>query len=199
MSAFLEVIRRTKPLDCFETLLADHVNYLFHLSYRLTENASSAEDLLQDVLVKAYANRDALLAHQSPKAWLIRVTHNLHVDLLRRERLRPKTWSSLSEPDALLFESVPDDRYPANPLRRAVNAELRDVLLQAFGLLNSDQQTIVMLHLLQDYTLEECALILSQPVGTCRSRVFRARAKLRGLLRSRMTSPSDDVLLSDVA
>lgn len=182
MSALLRSWGRNESPDAFENLLAPHIEHLYHLAYRFTGNTTSAEDLLQDVLIKVFSKSDALRTYDNPGAWMARVMYHEYVDEWRRSRHQPKPWSTLVDEELDSVERVPDDTLRANPERQVANTELRNRLVAGLARLNADQRAILVLHDVEEYTLEECAAIISEPIGTCKSRVFRARARLRGFL-----------------
>ena len=163
----------------FETVLAPHIEHLHHLAYRFTGGAAAAEDLLQDVLVKTYAQWDAIRRYERLDVWLARVLYNEYIDGWRRTRMQPQFWSALSDGDLARVEGCPDPRRLANPPKVVADQQLQRRLIECLARLNPQHRAILLLHDVEEYTLQECAAIFSKPIGTCKSRVFRARAKLR--------------------
>ena len=182
MSALFRRWGRGSSATEFETVLAPHIEHLYQLAYRFTGGAAAAEDLLQDVLVKSYAQWDAVRRYERLEIWLARVLYNEYIDGWRRLRLQPQLWSALSDVDLERFEAVPDPRRAASPPRVAADEQLRLRLIEGLGRLNPHQRAILLFHDVEEYTLQECATIFSESIGTCKSRVFRARSKLREFL-----------------
>ncbi|MCC2655686.1 MAG: hypothetical protein K0Q76_794 [Panacagrimonas sp.] len=166
----------------FEKVLAPHIEHLHHLAYRFTGGAAAAEDLLQDVLVKSYLQWDAIRRYERLEVWLARVLYNEYIDGWRRARLQPQGWSALSDGDVERFASVPDPRRSADPPKVAADQQLQLRLVEGLRRLNPDQRAILLFHDVEEYTLQECSAIFSEPIGTCKSRIFRARSKLREFL-----------------
>src|SRR5690606_42113431 len=88
----------------FAALIEPHLDVLFRAAYRLCRCVPDAEDLVQDVCLRAYSRRDQLEQANSPRAWLLRVQINLHIDTSRRER-------------RVAAASLDDDRRRQAPLR----------------------------------------------------------------------------------
>jgi RNA polymerase sigma-70 factor (ECF subfamily) len=170
--------RRTCATE-FETVLAPHIEHLYQLAYRFTGGAAAAEDLLQDVLVKSYAQWNDIRRYERLDVWLARVLYNEYIDNWRRARLQPHFWSALSEVDLERFDASPDPRRLANPPRAVADQQLQLRLVEGLRRLNPQQRAMLLFHDVEEYTLQECAAIFSEPIGTCKSRIFRAREKLR--------------------
>ncbi|MFQ5488882.1 MAG: RNA polymerase sigma factor, partial [Gammaproteobacteria bacterium] len=68
----------------FERLLRPHLEQLYRLAYRFTGNATDAEDLVQDLLIKIYPRREELKQVEKLRPWLARVMYNLFIDHKRR-------------------------------------------------------------------------------------------------------------------
>lgn len=166
----------------FETVVGPHIEQLYHLAYRFTGSAAAAEDLVQDVLVKSCAQWNTIRRYERLEVWLARVLYNEYIDGWRRARLQPQLWSALTEGDLERFEAFPDPRRCANPAAIAADQQLQLRLMEGLRRLNPRLRAVLLLHDVEEYTLQECAQIFCEPVGTCKSRVFRARSKLREYL-----------------
>lgn len=192
MSAIVRGWGGKESPDAFENLLAPHIEHLYHLAYRFTANVAAAEDLVQDVLIKIFAKYEAFKAYEKPGPWMARVLYNEYIDSWRRSRLQPSTLSSLGDAELQSVESLADESWSASPLRQVANIELGHRLIAGLARLNADHRAILVLHDVEEYTLEEIAAIACLPVGTCKSRVFRARARLREVLGKTMSHWIDD-------
>ncbi len=195
MTEFLNRWRTSRPKASFESLLAPHVDHLYRLAYRFTGTTHAAEDLVQDILVKLYRMQAEIARLEKPRPWLARVLYHEYVDRWRRERLAPVNLSTLDANDGEMGDQEPDPNPEADPERQAMGMQLREQLLAAIGMLNEDQRTVILFHDVEGYTLEELSVVLSQPLGTLKSRIHRARARLREILsRSDATIPASDSL-----
>lgn len=161
----------------FESLLEPYVDDLYRTAYRFCGNRDDAQDLVQDLLIKIYDRTDELAALDNPKAWLTRVLYRLYVD-----RLRKAGRSALGHADGeetVLVNIHDEARGPEE--QTDVSARHRR-LAEALDQLNADQRALVTLHDVEGYTLTELETILDAPLGTLKSRLNRARTKLRHAL-----------------
>jgi RNA polymerase sigma-70 factor (ECF subfamily) len=163
----------------FEQLLRPHMERLYRLAFRLAGNKAEAEDLFQDVLTKIYVRLDDLADIEQPGSWLSRVMYNHFIDSRRkfaRQRLVMVAEDGL--PDSSI-ESLPGDADPAR------DAERGDTILRlkaALAELSDDHRLLILLHDSEGYKLAEIQSLTGQPLGTIKSRLHRARARLRELL-----------------
>jgi RNA polymerase sigma factor (sigma-70 family) len=174
--------RRTRAVASnFEDLLRPHIEYLYQLAWRFSGSVADAEDLVQDVVVKLYPRTQELLGIQQLRPWLARVLYHQYVDSVRQRTRSPiarLVGGSEEEDDPL-------DALPSTADGPDVEAErysLRECLLEALGRLSPEQRAVVTMHDVEGYSLEELESILETPVGTLKSRLHRARRRLRELL-----------------
>ena len=167
----------------FDTLLRPHLDRLYRLAYRLTGAVSDAEDLVQDLLVKLYQRRGELTSITDLAPWLSRVLYNQFVDSRRRSR---RERLSLVANDATrngtpdLITSAPD---PGPGPEKSATHEFDIRRLQAaIECLSDEHKMVILLHDSEGYTLVEVHRITGVAVGTLKSRLHRARARLRQLL-----------------
>lgn len=160
----------------FERLLEPHMRRLYRFAFRLTHSQPEAEDLFQDVLTKAFSRLDELDAVDDPGTWLSRVLYNHFIDHRRRygrRRLVSVQESRLAEGS---IDSLADaDRRPEDELAL-------DELGRALQSLSDEHRTVVLLHDAEGYKIDEIQSITGIPAGTVKSRLHRARARLREIL-----------------
>lgn len=171
-------LRRRPTRSRFEDLLRPHLEFLYRLAWRLTGNTADSEDLVQDLLLKLYPRTQDVAAVEALRPWLARVLYRRYVDFVRHRTRSPV----ISEPDAEVLEQQPDERD--NPEQSFERARLQAALLDALRQLNPEQRAVVVLHDIEGYRLEELEPVLEAPVGTLKSRLHRARSRLRSLLRT---------------
>ncbi len=133
----------------------------------LVGDRSSADDLVQDTLERAWAKLHLYRRGTDLRAWLFTVMHNVHVNKVRATR----------PTDSL------DDEMPELALRAPQGDALvvRD-LDRAIAILPGEQRAVLLLVTLEDMSYEEVARALGIPIGTVMSRLSRAREKLRVLM-----------------
>lgn len=172
----------------FDSLVRPHLDRLYRLSFRLAGNKSEAEDLFQDVLTKVFPRLDELIELDEPGGWLCRVMYNHFIDDRRRfarQRLVVVAEDQLPSKDV---ETLPGKLDPAD------DAEQRDNIMRldaALNQLSDEHRLVVMLHDCEGYKLTEIQELTGTPVGTCKSRLHRARARLRELLTADGTKAAD--------
>jgi RNA polymerase sigma-70 factor (ECF subfamily) len=174
--------RRGRPPELnFEDLIRPQVDYLYRLAWRFTGNVSDAEDLVQDVLIKVYPRTQDMLAIQKLRPWLAKVLYHQYVDSLRQRKRSPVLeLVSGGEGEEDPLDKVATSRE--GPEQDAERAGQRDRILAAVRQLNPEQRAIVAMHDVEGYSLEELEKMLETPIGTLKSRLHRARARLRALL-----------------
>jgi len=170
--------KKTQAVE-FERLIKPHVPHLYKTAYRLLGKVEDAEDLVQDVLTKLYARTHELALVEELRPWLTRVLHHQFIDMLRkRNRMPQNSPTSIDKPvaaDALESHTLqPDAKLEQDRTGRQLQAALDQ--------LNIEQRALIILHLVEGYTLNELAERLDTPLETLRTRLRRARARLRQLL-----------------
>lgn len=170
----------------FDKLLRPHLERLYRLAFRLAGAKPEAEDLFQDVLLKAFSRLDDLFEVREPGPWLCRVMYNHFID--NRRRLARARLFSVAEGQlpGQGLESLPGDLDPVRDAERLDNI-MR--LERALATLSDDHRLVVLLHDAEGYKLEEIHQITGDPVGTIKSRLHRARSRLRDLLATDGTNP----------
>ncbi len=163
----------------FETLVRPHFDRLYRLAFRLTGRKAEAEDLFQELLIKAFGKLDDLVAIDEPGSWLSRVMYNLFIDERRRfARRRMHTVEEGFLPgDGLEGLAGTDD-----PVRDNQRLEKLKLLDLALAQLSDEHRVIVLLHDTEGYKLAEIQDLIGVPIGTVKSRLHRARARLREIL-----------------
>jgi RNA polymerase sigma-70 factor (ECF subfamily) len=174
--------RRARPTELnFEDLMRPQVEYLYRLAWRFTASVADAEDLVQDVLLKLYPRTQEMLGIQRLRPWLARVMYHQYVDSVRR-RARSPILQLVEGGDG---EDDPLDKVPTTrdgPEEHAERSGLRDLILTALRQLNPEQRAVVTMHDVEGYSLEELETMLETPLGTLKSRLHRARHRLRALI-----------------
>ncbi|MDQ3693708.1 MAG: sigma-70 family RNA polymerase sigma factor [Chloroflexota bacterium] len=172
---------RRGDLDAFNVLVLRYERAVFNLCLRLLRDAASAEDVTQDTFVRAWGGI-ASFRGDAFRPWLFRIAANRAHDLLRVRARRPA--ASL---DAEPFEREPiwSTHSPAGeaPEAHALRRELAVHLERALAALPDDQRLVVLLSDLQGFDYQEIAATTGAALGTVKSRLSRARARLRQILQ----------------
>ena len=174
--ALREPLAPPLPRAAFEQLDA-----LFRLPRRLTGDDDEAEDLVQESFARAMDKRAQFVPGTNLRAWLFRILRNLYVDGWRRAKASPVR-EHLDEEDPAAEGMVAEEPLRGDEELERMRGVVADDIEAALQELSVDARTIVLLDL-EGFTQEELAEVLGCNVGTVKSRLSRARAKLRELLR----------------
>jgi len=165
----------------FAALIRQHYQVLYRAAYRLTRSEVDAEDLVQEVCVRAYPRTDELERLEQPRGWLLRVLFRLFVDL--RRRYERKHVRAIDENE----EFVSGEPSPPEEAERALD---RWRIEDAWRHMNSEQRLLLVLHDVEGYSLAEIQVLTSLKEGTIKSRLHRARVRLGRLLQRDQTVAS---------
>jgi RNA polymerase sigma factor (sigma-70 family) len=166
----------------FARLIAPHVDALYRAAYRLTGQRADAEDLVQDVCVRAYANLATLEKLERPKSWLMKIQYRVFVDGARRRRRSPLRANG-DDLDASHASAAPT----LEEIAEGSLAERR--ILAAWSRLDTEQRALLALHV-EGYTLAELGEIADLSTDVLKARLYRARVRLGKLLDEARTTPS---------
>lgn len=162
----------------FCELLETSIPHVRAYARSLTRNADSADDLVQDTLVRAWSAREQFTMGTNFKAWVFTILRNRFLDQRRRDReVRER------------LDDVPDEKRVVNPTQEIVVQF--DDMARAFWRLSPHHREILMLVGANGLSYEEAAVVIGCAVGTVRSRLSRARSELQTLLErqdDRLTS-----------
>lgn len=156
-----------------ERLYDDHAQALFAFLLNFTRNEADTRDVLQEVFVKLASQPELLDGVREERAFLLRVSHNAAVNLMRRRGTREKNHEQLAVESAGAFAPAADPDEQA----------FRDGLASALGELPPDQRAVVHLKLWERLTFEAIAEALDIPMNTAASRYRYGLDKLRERLR----------------
>lgn len=175
-----------RDAEAFQTLVLRYQDRVYNTAFRLTGDRALAEDLTQEVFLKAFKAMKKFKAKSSFSTWLYRITVNACTSEWRRA-------SAQKRGKELPFPQGPEDgsggRWeppsPDGDPRAAAERKERNLLIQkAIESLDEDSRLVVVLRDIEGFSYEEIADIIERPVGTVRSRLHRARCDLREKLKS---------------
>ena len=170
-------------LDAFNTLVLHYQDALFNTALRILGDDDLAADAAQDAFLSAFKNLNSYRGG-SFKAWLLRTVTNLCYDELRRRKRRPTT---PLEPDTDDGDEMDSPHWLADPhltpAQQAEADELEHAIQHCLGVLPLEFRTVVVLADLQGLDYSEVAATTRTPLGTIKSRLARARLRLRHCLQ----------------
>jgi len=162
----------------WEEIVREHSARVYRLAYRLTGNRHDAEDLTQETFIRVFRSLDSYVPGTF-EGWLHRITTNLFLDLARRrKRIR---MDSTGDETAYWPSSDPF----GSPERAFEHGNLDSDVQRALDELPPEYRAAVVLCDIEGLSYEEIAVTLGIKLGTVRSRIHRARARLRVSLEHR--------------
>lgn len=172
-----ELIKRAQKGDdqAFCALIDGYEKKIYNIAYRFMRNEYDAQDAAQDAIIKMFTNIKKFSFQAAFSTWMYRVTANTCLDLLRKKK--PDTGIEEYERYAVSREGNPD--------ADTINKELGDSIKKAINLLPEKYVPIIILKDVEGLKYEEIAQVLDISVGTVKSRISRAREKLRDILISK--------------
>jgi RNA polymerase sigma-70 factor (ECF subfamily) len=163
----------------FETLVRPHFDALYSAARRMTQSPHDAEDLVQEVCLKACARLEELELIEFRRAWLLKVLYHEFIDNQRRNGRSPvhiaPTGTESEEPDLIAEGTAQPDEL--------VDLEQRtERVLRAMRFLNADQCALLAMHDVEGFSIDELCRLTGMPAGTIKAQLHRTRMKLGRLL-----------------
>ena len=178
--------------DAFEQLVLSYEKPIYNLCLRMCGNADDAMDLTQETFLKAWRSLGSFRADAAFSTWLYRLCSNLCIDHLRREQKRKILPLQVEDSDGDERPlDVPDPA--AGPEERLSAQEDRQQVAAALQSLEPEYREALTLRVLHDLSYADIAAVLQVREGTVKSRIARAREKMREAMQklgNKSTSPS---------
>ncbi|HKK88697.1 MAG TPA: sigma-70 family RNA polymerase sigma factor [Saprospiraceae bacterium] len=179
-----EKVSEKEKNEIFEGEFLPLIDDLYNFAYHLTLDEFLSEDLVQETYFKAYKFISSYQKGTNAKAWLFRILKNEFINIYRKKERSP---NEVSYNEGVSFQA--EDKTIAE----SSFLDLRDDIFQnmlgdevslALNSLPVDYRTVIVLCDLQNFKYEEIADILEIPIGTVRSRLYRARNELKEKLKT---------------
>ncbi len=168
----------------FSTLVNRHQRLVWHLILRMVKNPADADELAQETFLLVHRKLAQFRGESALSTWIGQIAFSLSTRFLQRKRI-PLVESDIAEDD--LLERIGDDHDLAESI---ADAELFGHVATAMNELPPIQRTLLTLFHLEEQTVDDVAQITGLPVGTVKSYLFRARARLRVALEDRVGVPA---------
>ena len=166
-------------LDAFNQLILEYQNLAYSVAYRLLANTEAAADAVQDSFIKAYRALESFRGG-SFKSWLMRIVTNTCYDQLRaQKRRRTDSLDDLPVEEEYVTQLIDSRESPDQFVERQELSELIEAAIQS---LPEDQRAVIVLCDVHGYAYEEIAEMTGVAMGTVKSRISRARGRMRDYL-----------------
>lgn len=182
MEQEMAVIRKAQRGDtkAFEVLLSAYEKPVYNLCLRMTGHAEDAADLTQEAFLKIWRGLANYKFESSFSTWIYRLTTNVCIDFLRGRKRRPTVSITVEEEDGATELEVPDPG--PLPEEQLLHRETKERIARAMNQLDEEARLILTLRVLEDLSYEEIARVTGLKDGTVKSRLARARLKLKKIL-----------------
>ena len=176
--AALVAAAKAGNVEAFEELVGRYDRKIFRLAQNITQNREDAEDVMQDAFLKSFEHLNDFQGNSRFYTWLVRIAVN---EALMKLRKRRGNQVSLDEPveseDNLLPREIED--WGPTPEQRYAQTELNEILTSVMSQLEPPYGIVFQLRDMEELSTEETAQILGLSVAAVKSRLLRARLKLR--------------------
>jgi RNA polymerase sigma-70 factor (ECF subfamily) len=162
----------------FESEALAHLDVLYRVALRLTNNVADAEDLVQETMLRAYRSWERYTPGTNAKGWLLTILRHLFINEYRRRTRHPETVDVDTIEPFALFQEIQEEDPQGAFFDRIVD----DEVLRAVDQLPEAFREAVTLSDVEGLSYEEVAKVLGVPVGTVKSRLYRGRRILQAKL-----------------
>jgi RNA polymerase sigma-70 factor (ECF subfamily) len=175
----------------FEDLTSPHFGALYRFAVQKVRDAHQAEDLVQEVCLKAYQAFDHFERGTNYRAWLFRILSNTILDLQRKSSKKPIEVDLDTERPLFPLNIEAEHKRLLDPEQQLMAASLAHEVRAAIADLPPEWQAVVLLSFVEGFSYKEIADILGCPIGTVMSRLYRARQSLRQRLGRQLHGEDD--------
>lgn len=185
MGSITQLFRhKSSKQHLFTELLRPHVDLMYRMAYRWAGSEHDAEDIVQDVLIRLAERVEEMQAIEQLRPWLLKCVYRRFVDSHRSQSSSPisneSALSGSSNDELETYESVTHSFADSHDdFAQMLDS---DALVEALESLDDAHKEVILLHDLEGYSASEVADIIEEKIGTVKSRLHRAREKLKNIL-----------------
>ncbi len=194
-----EMLRKAQKGDraAYGQIVLAYQDRLYNATLRLIGDREEARELTQEAFVRGLSKIDSFRGDASPYTWLFRIAVNLAISRLRkvqRHRVFSLSWSgrngnSGNDDQASALVDRLSDRSSPSPPQDLEKREEAEQVLAALGRLDAEYRAVLVMRDIEGFDYQQMADVLGLPLGTLKSRLFRARLALRDELRGYLDRP----------
>lgn len=188
-----ELVERAQKGDkrAFELLVMKYQRKLARLLSRMVRDAAEVEDISQEAFIKAYRALPGFRGESAFYTWLYRIAVNTAKNYLVARKRRAPTTTSFDNEEAEGFEEAELLRETATPEAELQSKQIAQAVNQAVDALPEELRTAITLREIEGLSYEEIAQMMDCPIGTVRSRIFRAREAIAVKIRPMLGTSKD--------
>jgi len=188
-----QLVERVQKGDkrAFDLLVAKYQRKLFRLLSRLIRDPAEIEDVAQEAFIKAYRALPGFRGESAFYTWLYRIAINTAKNFLVAQGRRVPTQTSTEIEDAENFDDGESLRTEDTPDRMLLSKQVAEAVNRAIERLPEELRTAIVLREIEGLSYDEIAVSMNCPIGTVRSRIFRAREAVAEELRPILETNKD--------
>ena len=175
--------------EAFSQLVLQYEKQIYNLTLRMTGDRDTAFDLTQETFLKAWRAISLFQFDSKFSTWLCRIASNTCIDFLRKQKKRQTISLTAVDEDNEAYEIAVSDSS-LDPARIAEAAQDREMVFQALQSLPADYRIALSLRAIEDMSYDQIAVALNLSPGTVKSRISRARERIRKLLAGNFSESS---------
>ncbi|MEI8384745.1 MAG: RNA polymerase sigma factor RpoE [Nitrosomonadaceae bacterium] len=187
-----DLVKRAQKGDrhTFDMLVVRHQRKIAHVISRYIKSSQDVEDVSQETFIKAYRGIASFRGESQFSTWLHRIAVNTAMHFLSARRSRIPNYEPMVTEDAEEM-TIPETVEDEDPERILANQQIAESIAETLNKLPEELRTAITLREVDGLSYEEIAQVMNCPVGTVRSRIFRAREQAAGQLR-KLLDPARD-------
>jgi len=178
---------REGDLDAFDGLVRRYEDQVYSVAYRLVGNEDDAADVAQEVFLACFRHLKNYRGESKLSTWLYRITVNMAKNLWSRQKRQGRDLTQSLEANDDPEERAPIETiadHAPNPRRVAAGIEIAQVIERKLLEIEPEFREVIVLRFIEGLSYEAIAEVTQEPLGTIKSRIFRARRALKNKMQN---------------
>jgi RNA polymerase sigma-70 factor (ECF subfamily) len=177
--------------EAFGTLVKRFERPVYGLIVRMVRNPAEAEEIAQEVFIKAYTKLQSFDRSRKFSSWIFKIAHNAAIDYLRKKRVQTVPLESPPEQEGGQLADILAGPERDEPEQVAVRGELAEALELAMASLRPEQREVLLLRFQHGLSYAELSEVMSLPLGTIKTHLHRARKRLAQIFEGTEWDPEE--------